>query len=105
MKPDRTVTRDRMHELEMSNQSHVIMLLKTEVNNKDMEIVEFKAQLQEYRMKCEKLLKEKDKVIQERNQANSRHVSPCYSRFSCTYVCMFLFLVFAVDMRCCWLCG
>lgn len=78
-------SRERMHELEISSQSQQILQLRTEINNKDMEIVEFKTRLQEYRMKCEKLLKEKDKVIQERNIANNRYVTPqSYSSNSCT---------------------
>lgn len=81
----RMSSRERMHELEISSQSQQILQLRTEINNKDMEIVEFKTRLQEYRMKCEKLLKEKDKVIQERNIANNRYVTPqSYSSNSCT---------------------
>ena len=63
-----------MFELEISNQSHSILLLRNELNNKDIEIVELKGQLQDLRIKLERQLKEREKQIRDKSMANSRYV-------------------------------
>lgn len=68
-----------MFELEISNQSHSILLLRNELNNKDIEIVELKGQLQDLRIKMERLVKEKEKQIRDKNIANSRYNIFIYS--------------------------
>lgn len=62
-----------MFELELSNQSHSILLLRNDLNNKDIEIVELKGQLQDSRIKMERLIKEKDKQLRDKNTANARY--------------------------------
>ncbi len=62
-----------MFELEMSNQSHTILLLRNDLNNKDIEIVELKGLLQDSKIKMERMMKEKDKQIRERSEANIRY--------------------------------